>query len=128
MPSEMTVELVAVERRIWSGQASFVRARTTVGEIGVMPGHEATLAQLEEAGVVRVDGVDGTSTTLAVRGGFLSITAETVTVLAEFAELADEIDVAGARSARDAADTSDPQGAADAAWANARLAAAGAAE
>lgn len=128
MAAEMTVDLVAVERKIWSGQATFLRARTTVGEVGIMPGHEATLAQLEEAGVVRVDGADGESTTLAVRGGFLAITADTVTVLAEFAELADEIDVAGARSARDAADTSDPEGAATAAWANARLQAAGAAE
>ena len=32
--AEMTVELVAVERRIWSGSANFVLARTTVGEIG----------------------------------------------------------------------------------------------
>jgi F-type H+-transporting ATPase subunit epsilon len=126
--AEMTVELVAVERRIWSGPANFVLARTTVGEIGVLPGHEPTLAQLEEAGVVRVDGTDGTSTTVAVHGGFLSITPDTVTVLAEFAELADEIDVARARTALDRADTSDPEGAAAAARANARLRAAGAAE
>jgi F0F1-type ATP synthase epsilon subunit len=32
--AEMEVELVAVERRVWSGKASFVFARTTVGEIG----------------------------------------------------------------------------------------------
>ena len=83
--AEMTVELVAVERRIWSGPATFVLARTTVGEIGVLPGHEPTLAQLEETGVVRVDGTDGTSTTLAVHGGFLSITPDAVTVLAEYA-------------------------------------------
>ena len=126
--AEMTVDLVAVERKIWSGQASFLKARTTVGDIGIMPGHEATLAPLEDAGVVRVDGTDGTSTTLAVRGGFLAVTATTVTVLAEFAELADEIDVAAARAARDGADTSDPEGAATAAWANVRLQAAGAAE
>ncbi len=50
-------------------------ARTTVGEIGVLPGHEPTLAQLEEAGVVRIDGADGSSTTVAVHGGFLHITA-----------------------------------------------------
>jgi F-type H+-transporting ATPase subunit epsilon len=124
----MTVELVAVERRIWSGQASFVLARTTVGEIGVLPGHESTLAQLEEAGVVRIDGTDGTSTTLAVHGGFLSITPDNVTVLAEFAEKAEEIDVSRARSALDRADTSEPEGAAAAARANARLKAAGAAE
>ena len=47
--AEMTVEVVAVERRIWSGEATFVLARTTEGEIGILPGHEQTLAQLEEA-------------------------------------------------------------------------------
>jgi F-type H+-transporting ATPase subunit epsilon len=126
--AEMTVELVAVERRIWSGSANFVLARTTVGEIGVLPGHEPTLAQLEDSGVVRVDGTDGTSTTLAVHGGFLSITPDNVTVLAEYAELADEIDVARARNALQRADSSEPEGVAAAARANARLKAAGAAE
>ena len=126
--AEMRVELVAVERRIWSGDANFVLARTTVGEIGVLPGHEPTLAQLEEAGIVRIDGTDGTSTTLAVHGGFVSITPDNVTVLAEFAERADEIDVARARAARDRANTSEPDGAAAAARANVRLKAAGAAE
>jgi F-type H+-transporting ATPase subunit epsilon len=124
----MTVELVAVERRIWSGSANFVLARTTVGEIGVLPGHEPTLAQLEDTAVVRVDGTDGTSTTLAVHGGFLSITPDNVTVLAEYAELADEIDVARARNALQRADSSEPEGVAAAARANARLKAAGAAE
>lgn len=126
--AEMTVELVAVERRIWSGSATFVLARTTVGEIGVMPGHEPTLAQLEEAGVVRVDGTDGTSTTLAVHGGFLSITPDSVTVLAEFAERAEEVDVSRAKAALERANPAEPAGAAAAARANARLRAAGAAE
>jgi F-type H+-transporting ATPase subunit epsilon len=126
--AEMTVELVAVERRIWSGKANFVFARTTAGEIGVLPGHEPTLAQLEDTALVRVDSTDGTTTTLAVHGGFLSVTPETVTVLAEYAELADEIDVARARNALQRADSSDPEGEAAAARANVRLKAAGAAE
>ena len=126
--AEMTVDLVAVERKIWSGQASFVFARTTVGEIGVLPGHEPTLAQLEEAGIVRIDSTDGSSTTVAVHGGFLHITPEGVTILAESAEVSEEIDVSRARAARDRADTSDPEGAAAAARAEARLRAAGAAE
>ena len=92
----MAVELVAVERRVWSGKASFVFARTTVGEIGILPGHEQTLAQLEEAGVVRIDGVDGSPTTVAVHGGFLHVTPESVTILAESAEIGEEIDVARA--------------------------------
>ncbi|MHA6617157.1 F0F1 ATP synthase subunit epsilon [Pseudonocardia sp. DLS-67] len=124
----MAVELVAVERRIWSGKATFVFARTTVGEIGVLPGHEPTLAQLEETALVRVDSTDGTTTTLAVHGGFLSVTPDTVTVLAEYAELADEIDVSRARDALQRADDSEPEGVAAAARANVRLKAAGASE
>jgi F-type H+-transporting ATPase subunit epsilon len=123
----MTVELVAVERRLWSGKASFVFARTTEGEIGVLPGHEQTLAQLETAGVVRIDTVDGESITAAVHGGFLSITPDGVTVLAESAEFADEIDVEQARAAAADADESSEEGAAAKAWAETRLRAAGAA-
>jgi F-type H+-transporting ATPase subunit epsilon len=126
--AEMTVELVAVEKRLWSGKASFVFARTTVGEIGVLPGHEQTLAQLEEAGIVRIDGTDGSSTTAAVHGGFLHVTPEGVTVLAESAELSSDIDVSRAQAALNRADTSEPEGAAAAARAEARLKAAGAAE
>ena len=107
----MHVELVAVERRLWSGEASFVLARTTVGDIGVLPGHEPTLAQMEEAGVVRIDATDGTRLTVAVHGGF-----------------ANEIDVSRAKSALDRADESDPEGVAAAKRAQARLRAAGAAE
>jgi F-type H+-transporting ATPase subunit epsilon len=126
--AEMTVEVVAVERRIWSGEATFVLARTTEGEIGILPGHEQTLAQLEEAGVLRIDGADGETVTAAVHGGFLSVTPEGVTVLAEFAEVSEEIDVQRARAALERADRSEPEGAAAAARAEARLRAAGAAE
>jgi F-type H+-transporting ATPase subunit epsilon len=124
--AEMKVELVAVERRVWSGEASFVFARTTAGEIGVLPGHEPTLAQLEDAGIVRIDGTDGGSTTVAVHGGFLHITPEGVTILAESAEMSSEVDVSRARAALDRADASDSEGAAAAARAQVRLKAAGA--
>jgi F-type H+-transporting ATPase subunit epsilon len=85
-----------------------------------------TLAQLEEAGVVRIDGVDGSPTTVAVHGGFLHVTPESVTILAESAEIGEEIDVARARAARDRADASEPEGAVAAARAQVRLKAAGA--
>ena len=120
----MTVELVAVERRLWSGEASFVFARTTEGEIGVLPGHEPTLAQLEQAGVVRIDTTDGNSVTAAVHGGFLSVTPEGVTVLAEIAELSEEIDVQRARDAAGRADDSSEEGVAAKARAETRLKAA----
>ena len=102
--AEMTVELVAVERRLWSGKATSVSAQTTEGEIGILPGHEPVLGQLVEGGVVRIRTTDGGLVTAAVHGGFLSVTGTGVSVLAEDAELAGEIDVDAARSALQDAD------------------------
>ena len=42
----LQVELVAVERKIWSGEATMVIARTTEGELGVLPGHAPLLGRL----------------------------------------------------------------------------------
>ncbi len=97
--SAMSVELVAVERRLWSGQATFVVAQTTEGEIGVLPGHEPVLGQLAEGGIVKVTTTDGDTVTAAVHGGFLSITGDKVSVLAESADLGEEIDIDAARRA-----------------------------
>jgi len=97
--AEISVELVAVERRLWSGTATFVVAQTTEGEIGIMAGHEPVLGQLVEGGVVKVTTTDGETVTAAVHGGFLSVTATGVSVLAESAELSHEIDVDAAKKA-----------------------------
>lgn len=95
--AEMSVQLVAVERRLWSGTGTFVSAQTTEGEIGILPGHEPVLGQLVEGGVVKVNTTDGETITAAVQGGFLSVTGNSVSILAESADLADEIDVDAAR-------------------------------
>lgn len=95
--AKMSVQLVAVERRLWSGEASTVVAQTTEGELGLLPGHEPMLGQMIEGGVVTITTTDNETVTAAVHGGFLSVTAEGVSVLAESAELAHEIDVAQAR-------------------------------
>ena len=97
--AEIAVELVAVERMLWSGQASIVTAQTTEGEIGVLPGHEPMLGQLVDNGVVVIRPVDGDKLVAAVQGGFLSVSEDKVTILDEFAVWADEIDVAEAEAA-----------------------------
>jgi F-type H+-transporting ATPase subunit epsilon len=92
--AELHVELVSVEREVWSGEASQVIARTTEGEIGILPGHAPLLGQLADGGVVSIYQEGGSPLLAAVHGGFLSVTDEGVTVLAEVAELADDIDTA----------------------------------
>jgi F-type H+-transporting ATPase subunit epsilon len=93
------VELVSVERPLWSGEASMVVARTTEGELGVLPGHAPLLGELAPGGVVRIQQEGGEELSFAVHGGFLSVTEDGVSILAEMAERADEIDVARAQQA-----------------------------
>ncbi|MEX3551578.1 F0F1 ATP synthase subunit epsilon [Corynebacterium sp. LK2537] len=90
--ADITVELVTPERLLWTGKASILTAETTEGEIGVLPGHEAMIGQLVENGVVTFRPVDGERRFAAVQGGFLSVTDEKVTVLADWAVWADEVD------------------------------------
>ena len=125
--AEMSVELVAVERKVWSGHATSVFAETTEGELGVLPGHTPLLGELVEGGIVKVTTTDGETVTAAVFGGFLSITGEKVSVLAEAAELSDEIDPQAARDALAQANTEENQDRADSvrARATARLKAVG---
>jgi len=94
----MYVELVAPDRMIWSGDAEMVIARTTDGDIGVLPGHEATLGVLVES-PVRIKRGEEDELVAAVHGGFLAVTRDSVSVLAEIVELAGEIDAGRARQA-----------------------------
>ncbi|MBF6219608.1 MULTISPECIES: F0F1 ATP synthase subunit epsilon [Nocardia] len=107
--AEMSVDLVAVERLLWSGQASFVSAQTTEGQIGIMAGHEPLLGQLVEGGTVTIVDTDGQRIVAAVHGGFFSVTANSVRVLAESAEFADEVDVEAARRVLADSDASEEQ-------------------
>ena len=95
----LQVELVAVERKIWSGEATMVIARTTEGELGVLPGHAPLLGQLAEGGVVTIRTDSGEDVIVAAHGGFLSVTERGVSILAETAEISTEIDVERAREA-----------------------------
>jgi len=101
--ADLHVELVAVDREIWSGEATAVIARTTEGEIGILPGHSPLLGEVAAGSTVRVLQSDGSEVLAAVHGGFLSVTDQGVTILAEVAELAADIDTGRARAALDRA-------------------------
>jgi F-type H+-transporting ATPase subunit epsilon len=95
----LQVELVAVERKIWSGEASMVIARTTEGELGILPGHAPLLGELAPGGVVTIRSDSGDDLVVAAHGGFVSVTEKGVSILAETAEISTEIDVQRAREA-----------------------------
>jgi F-type H+-transporting ATPase subunit epsilon len=121
----MHVELVSVEKQLWSGEATAVFARTTEGELGILPGHAPLLGALAPGWVVRIDRENDTALRVAVHGGFLSVRKEGVSVLAEVAESAEDIDAARAREAYAHADPNTPDGLAARERAMARLRAVG---
>jgi len=127
------VGLVSIERELRSGDAEMVVARTVDGEIGILTGHEPLVSLLAD-GVVRVQGGPDGDWSAAVSGGFLSVSKDRVSVLAERAVLADRVDVTAARAAADearraidtAGDDDDRERAvADLAYAQSQLTAAG---
>lgn len=118
---ELNVEVVAADRKVWSGAASLVVAKTTEGEIGIMAGHEPVLGLLV-TGAVTVRTGDGETVIAAVDQGFLSVSEDHVAVLAESAQLADEIDAVSVEGELAAA--GEDQAAVR--WAKARLHVAGA--
>ena len=86
MANAFRVNVVSVEAMVWSGEADMVVARTTEGELAVLAGHAPLLGQLKEPSRVRVKTPGGDEIAYDVAGGFLSVTSEGVTVLAESAE------------------------------------------
>ena len=84
--AELTVSVVSADHEVWSGKAKQIIARTTEGEIGILPGHEPLLAILGK-GEVRVTTVDGALVTAQADDGFLSMEHDTVTIVARTAEL-----------------------------------------
>jgi F-type H+-transporting ATPase subunit epsilon len=90
------VELVAADRLVWSGEAKMVIARTTEGDVGILP-HHAPMLSLMVDGVVDVQTADGETWVAAVDAGFLSVANNRISILSEHAEMSHEIDLEKAR-------------------------------
>ena len=78
----LTVALVSPTQQVWSGQATFVSARTIEGDLGVLPGHSPLFGVLVD-GAVSIKAVDGTTKEFKVQGGFLSVSNNRVSILTE---------------------------------------------
>jgi F-type H+-transporting ATPase subunit epsilon len=83
---EILVSLVSADNEIWTGAAKQVIARTSVGEIGILAGHEPVLATLA-AGEVRITTPSGELITAHADDGFLSFDHNRLTVVAREASL-----------------------------------------
>ncbi|MGR2660158.1 MULTISPECIES: F0F1 ATP synthase subunit epsilon [Chromobacterium] len=104
--SKMRVEVVSTEQMIFSGEAEFVVAPATEGEIGVYPQHVPLLTRIKP-GVLRLK-VPGSSeeVLVAVSGGMMEVQPSLITVLADTAIRGEDLDEARANEAKRAAEDS----------------------
>ena len=96
--STLHVEVVTAERELYSGEADMVSAPGSEGRLGILPRHAALLTTLMP-GELTIK-LDGAEEPIFVSGGFLEVSGNIVTVLADTAEYAEEIDQARAEAAR----------------------------
>ena len=82
MADTMQFDLVSPERSLVSVPVREVRLPGTDGDLTAMPGHAPTIVTLRP-GLVTVIAADGSATEFAVTGGFVEITPESVSLLAE---------------------------------------------
>lgn len=94
----MHVEVVTAERELYSGEANIVDAPGADGQLGILPKHAALLSLLG-AGPLRIR-LDDAEEIIFLSGGFLEVSNNKVTILADTAEHAEEIDEARAEAAR----------------------------
>src|SRR5436305_1463384 len=94
----MHVDVVTAERELYNGEADTVIAPGSEGQLGILPKHAALLTTLK-VGELRIR-LNQVEEPFFVSGGFLEVSDNRVTVLAETAERAEEIDQARAEAAR----------------------------
>lgn len=103
MSSTTHVEIVTPDGKVFDGEVNLVSAMTTDGQIGVLPKHMPLVAPLK-IGVVTLRIYDGEDRHAAVAGGYIEVTPDHVTIMAEAAELREEIDLDRALHAKERAE------------------------
>ncbi|GIJ00146.1 ATP synthase F1 subcomplex epsilon subunit [Sediminihabitans luteus] len=85
--AHLNVDVVATDRKVWSGEARMVSAPAADGEIGILAGHSPLLAVLRQ-GALRITPTDGEALSATVSGGFISVDDNQVTIVADDVEVA----------------------------------------
>jgi len=93
-------DIVSAEKQMFSGLVEIVVATGTLGDLGVAPGHAPLITELIP-GPVRCVKSGGQEEIYYVSGGYLEVSNNIVTVLADTAIRAGDVDEAAAQQAID---------------------------
>ena len=95
------LEIVSPDRVVYAADIDMLIARSTGGEIGILPKHIPLVAGLEPH-AMKIH-VDAKEQLIPVAGGFMEVTPDKITVLATAAEEPIDIDINRAQRAYDRA-------------------------
>ncbi|MFT7229200.1 MAG: F-type H+-transporting ATPase subunit epsilon [Methylophilaceae bacterium] len=104
MANTVRVDVVSAEEEIFSGEAEFIVAPASAGEVGVYP-HHAPMITTIKSGALRIKLPDTKEETLIfISGGMLEVQPGLVTVLADTAIRGHDLDEEKAIAAKEAAE------------------------
>ncbi|MSP12751.1 MAG: F0F1 ATP synthase subunit epsilon [Chloroflexi bacterium] len=92
------LEIVTIERQVYSAEVRMVVAPGVEGELGILPRH-APVITLLQPGELRITTETGQES-FVIGGGILEVLPDRVLILADSVEAVDEIDIARAEEAR----------------------------
>jgi F-type H+-transporting ATPase subunit epsilon len=98
---DLNIKILSPDRILYRGVVKSLGLPGALGYMTLLPGHAAMVAQLD-AGVLVYD-ADGRSERLFMTGGFVDVTDNMATVLADIVEKPTEINVERAKKALDRA-------------------------
>ena len=92
------LQIITPEKKVFDGETEQIIVRTTVGDVGILNGHEPYCAALG-IGQMRIM-INGEFRRAATSGGIIKVSKEATTILVQTCEWADEIDVERAKRAK----------------------------
>ncbi len=85
------LDIVSVEKRIFSGLVKKIRVSGSEGEMGVYPGHSQLLSIIKP-GIIYIFHQDQTEECLYISGGILEIQPSIISILADIAIRGSDLD------------------------------------
>ncbi|HVJ49223.1 F0F1 ATP synthase subunit epsilon [Desulfitobacterium sp.] len=102
MAGTFTFHVVSPEGNVLKEEIEFVILPGVNGELGILPNHAPLIAALD-TGVIRYT-IEGKKKNLAISGGFVEVSENKATVLADTAESGELIDLQRAQAAKERAE------------------------
>ena len=104
MANTVHIDVVSAEASIFSGEAEFVVAPASAGEVGIYPNHAPMITTIK-AGALRIkQSSEAEETLIFISGGILEVQPGVITVLADTAVRGHDLDEAKAIAAKLAAE------------------------